>query len=113
MWTGSPVESGPTTPLPDKKLLLFILDRLQKYVLCYSLVSCISRFMWFHYCVCWFFWSLFKTLEGRILMEFTLTRLILRRWLSLFVDVFILLMLRDSVCLICVFFTASWLFWDY
>jgi bromodomain-containing protein 7/9 len=24
------VESGPTTPLPDKKLLLFILDRLQK-----------------------------------------------------------------------------------
>ncbi|KAL9306806.1 putative chromatin remodeler Bromodomain family [Arabidopsis thaliana] len=27
---GSPVESGPTTPLPDKKLLLFILDRLQK-----------------------------------------------------------------------------------
>ncbi|KAG2303415.1 hypothetical protein Bca52824_032066 [Brassica carinata] len=30
MWTGSPVESGPTTPLPDKKLLVFILDRLQK-----------------------------------------------------------------------------------
>ncbi|EOA39821.1 hypothetical protein CARUB_v10008487mg, partial [Capsella rubella] len=28
---GSPVESGPTTPLPDKKLLVFILDRLQKY----------------------------------------------------------------------------------
>ncbi|KAJ7957976.1 Bromodomain-containing protein [Quillaja saponaria] len=27
---GSQVESGPTTPLPDKKLLLFILDRLQK-----------------------------------------------------------------------------------
>ncbi|CDY31874.1 BnaC07g15240D [Brassica napus] len=27
---GSPVESGPTTPLPDKKLLAFILDRLQK-----------------------------------------------------------------------------------
>ncbi|KAL7613735.1 hypothetical protein Lser_V15G04832 [Lactuca serriola] len=27
---GSPLESGPTTPLPDKKLLLFILDRLQK-----------------------------------------------------------------------------------
>ncbi|KAH1097251.1 hypothetical protein J1N35_014172 [Gossypium stocksii] len=27
---GSPVEFGPTTPLPDKKLLLFILDRLQK-----------------------------------------------------------------------------------
>ncbi|XVE94407.1 hypothetical protein REPUB_Repub02eG0005900 [Reevesia pubescens] len=27
---GSPVESGPTTPLPDKKLLVFILDRLQK-----------------------------------------------------------------------------------
>ncbi|XP_039052911.1 bromodomain and WD repeat-containing DDB_G0285837-like [Hibiscus syriacus] len=26
----SPVESGPTTPLPDKKLLVFILDRLQK-----------------------------------------------------------------------------------
>ncbi|CAN6908938.1 unnamed protein product [Brassica oleracea] len=25
-----PVESGPTTPLPDKKLLAFILDRLQK-----------------------------------------------------------------------------------
>ncbi|KAJ4916272.1 DNA-binding bromodomain-containing protein [Raphanus sativus] len=27
---GSPGESGPTTPLPDKKLLVFILDRLQK-----------------------------------------------------------------------------------
>lgn len=27
---GSQVMSGPTTPLPDKKLLLFILDRLQK-----------------------------------------------------------------------------------
>ncbi|WJX60097.1 hypothetical protein P8452_45335 [Trifolium repens] len=27
---GSQVVSGPTTPLPDKKLLLFILDRLQK-----------------------------------------------------------------------------------
>ncbi|XWS14369.1 hypothetical protein CRYUN_Cryun35bG0003300 [Craigia yunnanensis] len=27
---GSPVESGPTTHLPDKKLLVFILDRLQK-----------------------------------------------------------------------------------
>ncbi|XP_010536477.1 PREDICTED: uncharacterized protein LOC104811472 [Tarenaya hassleriana] len=27
---GPPMESGPTTPLPDKKLLLFILDRLQK-----------------------------------------------------------------------------------
>ncbi|CAL5332019.1 unnamed protein product [Camellia sinensis] len=27
---GSPMESGPTTPLPQKKLLLFILDRLQK-----------------------------------------------------------------------------------
>jgi hypothetical protein len=26
------VESGPTTPLPDKKLLVFILDRLQKCV---------------------------------------------------------------------------------
>ncbi|KAH7567011.1 hypothetical protein JRO89_XS07G0006600 [Xanthoceras sorbifolium] len=25
-----PVESGPTTPLPDKKLLVFVLDRLQK-----------------------------------------------------------------------------------
>ncbi|KAG5047933.1 hypothetical protein JHK85_009036 [Glycine max] len=29
---GSQGESGPTTPLPDKKLLLFILDRLQKKV---------------------------------------------------------------------------------
>ncbi|KAA8537403.1 hypothetical protein F0562_026910 [Nyssa sinensis] len=28
--TGSQLESGPTTPLPDKKLLVFILDRLQK-----------------------------------------------------------------------------------
>ncbi|XP_030523758.2 uncharacterized protein LOC115736279 [Rhodamnia argentea] len=28
--SGSLVESGPTTPLPDKKLLVFILDRLQK-----------------------------------------------------------------------------------
>ncbi|KAL8491503.1 hypothetical protein ACS0TY_023209 [Phlomoides rotata] len=27
---GSPLDSGPTTPLPDKKLLVFILDRLQK-----------------------------------------------------------------------------------
>ncbi|KAF5462236.1 hypothetical protein F2P56_018260 [Juglans regia] len=27
---GSQVDSGPTTPLPDKKLLVFILDRLQK-----------------------------------------------------------------------------------
>ncbi|KAL8211544.1 hypothetical protein R6Q57_005981 [Mikania cordata] len=27
---GSSFESGPTTPLPDKKLLVFILDRLQK-----------------------------------------------------------------------------------
>ncbi|KAI3730274.1 hypothetical protein L1987_61443 [Smallanthus sonchifolius] len=27
---GSPLETGPTTPLPDKKLLEFILDRLQK-----------------------------------------------------------------------------------
>ncbi|XAR61536.1 hypothetical protein NMG60_11015988 [Bertholletia excelsa] len=27
---GSQMESGPTTPLPDKKLLVFILDRLQK-----------------------------------------------------------------------------------
>nr|GMD04590.1 bromodomain-containing protein 9-like [Ipomoea batatas] len=27
---GSPLASGPTTPLPDKKLLVFILDRLQK-----------------------------------------------------------------------------------
>ncbi|KAK1406678.1 hypothetical protein QVD17_42197 [Tagetes erecta] len=27
---GSPFEPGPTTPLPDKKLLIFILDRLQK-----------------------------------------------------------------------------------
>lgn len=32
MWTGLQVESGPTTPLPDKKLLVFILDRLQKCV---------------------------------------------------------------------------------
>ncbi|KAG5018156.1 hypothetical protein JHK87_014011 [Glycine soja] len=29
---GSQGESGPTTPLPDKKLLLFILDRLQNYM---------------------------------------------------------------------------------
>ncbi|KAJ6829120.1 bromodomain-containing protein-like isoform X2 [Iris pallida] len=27
---GEPSDSGPTTPLPDKKLLVFILDRLQK-----------------------------------------------------------------------------------
>ncbi|KZV35318.1 hypothetical protein F511_38940 [Dorcoceras hygrometricum] len=27
---GSPMESGPTTPLPDRTLLVFILDRLQK-----------------------------------------------------------------------------------
>ena len=30
-WT-EPSDSGPTTPLPNKKLLLFILDRLQKWV---------------------------------------------------------------------------------
>ena len=35
MLTGSQGESGPTTTLPDKKLLLFILDRLQKYVSCF------------------------------------------------------------------------------
>ncbi|KAL3514873.1 hypothetical protein ACH5RR_027590 [Cinchona calisaya] len=27
---GSPLQSGPTTPLPDKKMLEFVLDRLQK-----------------------------------------------------------------------------------
>ncbi|KAJ0742084.1 putative chromatin remodeler Bromodomain family [Helianthus annuus] len=27
---GSPLQAGPTTPLPDQKLLVFILDRLQK-----------------------------------------------------------------------------------
>lgn len=32
LWTGSQLESGPTTPLPDKTLLVFILDRLQKWV---------------------------------------------------------------------------------
>lgn len=32
------MESGPSTPLPDKKLLLFILDRLQK---CVSLFLCV------------------------------------------------------------------------
>lgn len=26
------MDSGPSTPLPDKKLLVFILDRLQKCV---------------------------------------------------------------------------------
>uniref|UniRef100_M4D6Y3 Bromo domain-containing protein n=1 Tax=Brassica campestris TaxID=3711 RepID=M4D6Y3_BRACM len=30
MFIRSPAESGPTTPLPDKKLLLFIIDKLQK-----------------------------------------------------------------------------------
>lgn len=38
MLTGSQGESGPTTPLPDKKLLLFILDRLQKCVSCSSVI---------------------------------------------------------------------------
>ncbi|KAF5758621.1 hypothetical protein HanXRQr2_Chr16g0731291 [Helianthus annuus] len=28
--TGSPLDSRPTTPLPDRNLLVFILDRLQK-----------------------------------------------------------------------------------
>lgn len=42
-WTGSPLVSGPTTPLPDKKLLVFILDRLQKYVL-FSFHSSFSCF---------------------------------------------------------------------
>lgn len=37
MWTGLQVETGPTTPLPDEKLLVFILDRLQKFVLLASL----------------------------------------------------------------------------
>lgn len=32
MWTESLVDSGPTTSLPDKKLLVFVLDRLQKCV---------------------------------------------------------------------------------
>ncbi|KAK9989399.1 hypothetical protein SO802_029638 [Lithocarpus litseifolius] len=30
---GGQLDSGPSTPLPDKKLLLFILDRLQKFLL--------------------------------------------------------------------------------
>lgn len=29
---GTALDSGPSTPLPDKKLLLFVLDRLQKCV---------------------------------------------------------------------------------
>ena len=33
------MESGPTQPLPDKKLLVFILDRLQKYVFFFSVFS--------------------------------------------------------------------------
>ncbi|KAJ0077300.1 hypothetical protein Patl1_35740 [Pistacia atlantica] len=32
---GALLESGPSTPLPDEKLLLFILDRLQKFVFCF------------------------------------------------------------------------------
>lgn len=33
---GGQLDSGPSTPLPDKKLLLFILDRLQKCVFQFS-----------------------------------------------------------------------------
>ena len=33
IFAGSKLDDGPSTPLPDKKLLLFVLDRLQKYVL--------------------------------------------------------------------------------
>ena len=47
IWTGSQVESGPTTPLPDKKLLVFILDRLQKCVFIYYL------FIYFSFYVFW------------------------------------------------------------
>lgn len=32
LWIGSPLESGPTPTLPDKKMLVVILDKLQKYV---------------------------------------------------------------------------------
>lgn len=31
MFAGSKTDDGPSTRLPDKSLLLFILDRLQKY----------------------------------------------------------------------------------
>lgn len=42
--TGSQGVSGPTTPLPDKKLLLFILDRLQKCVPCLFVSLLLSSF---------------------------------------------------------------------
>lgn len=42
---GAKLDSGPSTPLPDTKLLLFVLERLQKYVfgvlgLCFALPCC-------------------------------------------------------------------------
>ena len=52
LWTGSRLESGPTTPLPDKKLLLFILDRLQK---CVFLAACFSFPFLF---LCFLIWDL-------------------------------------------------------
>ncbi|CAN8304620.1 unnamed protein product [Cochlearia groenlandica] len=49
---GCLVESGPTTPLPDKKLLMFILERLQKYV-CFIvfLHSLITLVFWFGFLI--------------------------------------------------------------
>lgn len=44
-WTGTPLDSGPGAPLPDKKLLVFILDRLQK---CDSFF--VVQFISFNFC---------------------------------------------------------------
>lgn len=109
MWTGSPVESGPTTPLPDKKLLVFILDRLQKCVPFLPLWHCSHLFV---------FWfpvipqlgngfifdrCCFTTLVGRILMVFTQIQLMLRRWLVSFVDVCKLINVTTSLFFLSVF----------
>lgn len=69
---GGQLDSGPSTPLPDKKLLLFILDRLQKCVFQFSQI-CIFWLLWcnFWFTVCWgfffFFWNL---ISGRTLMVY-------------------------------------------
>lgn len=44
--------AGPTIPLPDRKLLLFVLDRLQKCVQFDFLFILIISFSWFLIAFC-------------------------------------------------------------
>ena len=100
-WT-EPSDSGPTTPLPNKKLLVFILDRLQKWVavlaalffLTFSSSNLSSRTP--HLCV-----SLF--LAGRTLLVYSQSLLILKRFVSALKD-------GDAICLACWFWFRTWLF---